>query len=254
MSRVLVLGDGIIDHYQHYTATRLCPEGPVPILVQAQKPYSSTGGAGLVADQLHALMPANSVYFWPGTQSFKTRIFSDDRLMLRIDEDAIRRESKDDYKKEITSLIKVSKPDAIIVSDYDKGSFTYDLGSWLVRHANSHKIKVFVDAKNTWNYYMGAFAMFPNKIEGAQHACTAKHIIQKLGPGGCRVDGIEVPTKTHAVRDVTGAGDVFLAAFVHSWLLSKDLIVAANFANRVAGISVEYVGTHVVTKQEIENG
>lgn len=258
MSRVLVLGDGIIDRYQHYTATRLCPEGPVPVLVKT-KESRSDGGANLVANQLRELMGFNVDSCCP-TTSIKTRIFADDRLMLRIDEDSLEKMSEFDFERYLKET-PLSKYDAIIVSDYDKGAFTRELAAWLIREANHKNIPVFVDAKNTWNYYSGCFAVFPNKAESQDGLnFIAEHVIQKLGADGCRVDGVHFPTKSHAVRDVTGAGDCFLAAFVYQWLeffgaeTPKDrLEAAAEFANIVAGKSVEYVGTHVVTRAELEN-
>lgn len=81
------------------------------------------------------------------------------------------------------------------------------------------------------------------------------YTIQKLGPRGCAINESLVPqTLAHRVVDVTGAGDIFLAAFVAKYLNWKDdgspwhgqLHLAAKFANLVAGHSVEFVGTHVV--------
>lgn len=249
MSRVLVLGDDIADYYKFYTATRLCPEGPVPVLVQSGPDQMSDGGAGLVAQQLRMLNVTTNYLF--GSASHKTRIFADDRLMLRIDKDGFDKTSPEDYRGEITAAL--SNPlDAIIVSDYDKGAFTRELAAWLIRETNHKNIPVFVDAKNTWNYYSGCFAVFPNKSEAGEGLqFIADHVIQKLGADGCAVDGVHFPTKSHAVRDVCGAGDVFLAAFVYKWLETKELESAAQFANKVAGISVEFVGTKVVSKEEI---
>jgi bifunctional ADP-heptose synthase (sugar kinase/adenylyltransferase) len=173
------------------------------------------------------------------------------------------------YQEAIEIQLRESKPDAVIVSDYDKGSFTYELGHWLVKKTDELGIPVFVDAKKNWFFFCGCFAMFPNKTEKeSSYEFVTKHVIQKLGADGCEVDGVHIPTKKHAVRDVTGAGDCFLAAFVYSYLLNDRyfwdgdyrnpfetvtdrLQGAAKVANVAAGISVEYVGTHITTKTEI---
>lgn len=264
--KILVLGDQIEDVYRHFTASRLCPEGPVPVLVKTKEKYSTPGGAGLVANQLRELFADSNkeiVTLIPGTHSIKERIFADDRLMLRIDEDATAVADLDYLKRFDLSIY-----NAIVVSDYGKGSFTHALARWLILTAAECQVPVFVDAKNSWDWYWGCFAMFPNKTEQNYHnfrGTIAKHIINKLGPDGCRVDGTLVPTKNHLVRDVTGAGDVFLAAFVYEYFnnlpcftepIDKSLQEfgfqkCARFANKVAGISVGYVGTHVVTEAEI---
>ena len=52
------------------------------------------------------------------------------------------------------------------------------------------------------------------------------------------------------VSDVTGAGDVFMAALVlgleFQWPVSK----ATRVANRLAGLSVSKSGTYIITKQD----
>jgi D-beta-D-heptose 7-phosphate kinase/D-beta-D-heptose 1-phosphate adenosyltransferase len=47
MSKVLVIGDVIIDKYIYGTSTRISPEAPVPI-VNLENVSTSLGGAGLV--------------------------------------------------------------------------------------------------------------------------------------------------------------------------------------------------------------
>jgi len=258
--KVLVLGDMIHDLYRHFTASRLCPEGPVPVLVDEKK-WNTPGGAGLVAAQLTELIGDNrNVMLLTGSYSQKERIFADDRLMIRMDSDSEKTACTPEiYLDAIEVQFAEFKPDAIIVSDYGKGSFNQQLGEWLIRRTIDLNIPVFVDAKNNFEWYIGAFAAFPNEKETAPFAYF-KNVIYKLGANGCNVEGVHIPTKKHAVRDVTGAGDVFLAAFVYEYLMSNDdpaqekelLRSCARFANKVAGISVEYVGTHVVTKKEID--
>lgn len=255
--KVLVLGDYIDDIYEFYTATRLCPEGPVPVLVHTSPGGRLTaGGAGLVANQLNALFPESAIPLF-GSVSNKTRVFADDRLMLRIDDDSFDVNEPEVYTRKIDKALAESKIDAIIVSDYNKGAFTQPVAWNVMDRAKKKGIPVFVDAKNDPNWYEGCFACFPNKLETP--IFKAQHTIQKLGSDGCEVDGVHIPTNSHPVRDVTGAGDVFLAAFVYKWLSTSIVVgrhrleVAAEFANKVAGISVEYVGTHVVTKEEIDN-
>ena len=266
--KVLVLGDYIDDFYEFYTATRLCPEAPCPVLVRTSPGGRLTaGGAGLVANQLNAL-EKESASCLVGSVSNKTRIFADDRLMLRIDDDSFDVNEPETYIKKIEHTLE-SKYDAIIVSDYGKGAFTHQIAEWLVRRADDFNIPVFVDAKNTFEWYAGAFAAFPNEKETAVFA-DFKHVIQKLGPNGACVDAVHIPTNSHPVRDTTGAGDTFIAAFVYKFLKEKEWAVqsasfnpnvvdeqtmlqrSAAYANMVAGISVEFVGTHVVTKEEID--
>jgi len=248
VSNVLLFGDLIVDEYRHFTATRICPEAPALILKSTKDTYSTSGGAGLVDAQLTAL--GVNVLFIPITISRKERIFSDDRLMLRIDTDANFVPTDLEWPDP-----GVNKFDAMVISDYGKGTAKHSES--LMEYAEKANLPVFVDAKNNWLDYSGAYAAFPNEKEFATF--NFKHVIQKLGAKGCLVDGVPVPQNhPHAVMDVSGAGDIFMAAFVHWWLLTPNvdsntrLIRSAEFANHVAGISVEYVGTKVVSLNELD--
>jgi bifunctional ADP-heptose synthase (sugar kinase/adenylyltransferase) len=261
---ILVLGDYIDDIYEFYTATRLCPEGPVPVLVHTSPGSRLTaGGAGLVVNQLNELEPNSAVALF-GSCSNKTRVFADDRLMLRIDDDSFDVTDPVRYRDKIGRALMEQKFDAIIVSDYGKGAFDSATAYYVSKEGRDQNIPVFVDAKNNPQWYSPCFCVFPNEKEPT---LANAHTIRKLGPNGCEIDGVHIPTNSHPGRDVTGAGDVFIAAFVYDYLRPRywegtiverpfsekiKLERAAEFANKVAGISVEYVGTHVVSLDEIK--
>lgn len=264
MKKVLVLGDLIIDYYRWFEATRLCPEGPVPVLTPFKLPEEREGGAGLVAAQLRELIGKENVLVTYGSVSTKERIFADEHLVVRLDFDSTHVREPFGFESQIQRTIKKHRDElgAIVISDYGKGSFTEPMVERIMKGAKVIKVPVFVDAKHHWNWYEGAFAFFPNEKELKYDPKILKmksHVVRKLGRRGCDVDGILISQNhRHAVRDVTGAGDVFLAAFVHFWLLWKNLSseklaleIAAGFANKVAGKSVEYTGAHVVKKEEL---
>ena len=124
-------------------------------------------------------------------------------------------------------------------------------------------IPVLVDAKHHWSWYKGALAMFPNEKEMMPNANVCTWTVRKLGKRGCEVNGLLVPTNERAVKDTTGAGDVFLAGFAYKLLPRLDVCGAENitisditncaaFGNLIAGKSVESVGTTVVSLYELE--
>lgn len=229
--KILVLGDRIQDFYVFGRVERLCPEAPVPVFITERNEVRE-GGAALVAANLKAL--GADVIESYGSYSEKKRFFAGNHLLLRVDEDAFK-------------TIKASCPlpldgvDAIVVSDYGKGGISHPEARHICLHS---PVPVFVDSKKNMDSYAGCFATFPNKNESTLR--LGQHVIQKLGENGCSVDGTHVPSRPRKVYDVTGAGDVFLAAFVVEYLRSKDLMAAAHFANECAGISVEHLGTYVV--------
>ncbi len=81
--------------------------------------------------------------------------------------------------------------------------------------------------------------------------------ILTLGEKGCEVlsddevsevDGIDVKAE-----DLTGAGDVFGAAFLYKYRISQDSIRSARFANAAAGLKIEYKGpTGFPSEEEVE--
>lgn len=253
-----MVGDRIFDHYQFGKAIRLCPEAPAPVLHISEE-RTCEGGASLVAANLQSLIGVGNVLTAFGSASYKNRVFADRTLICRIDRDRHSVLDAKAYWDQILGL--AASCDVVVVGDYSKGAISPAISSGLL----ALRKPLFVDAKHDANRYTGCFAIFPNEDEHADlKAKDFQHIIRKLGPRGCTVDHYPIPTKPQYVYDVTGAGDVFLAAFVakfttigkqfyreHS-LDVEDLKDCARYANVAAGISVRFLGTHVVTPSEIE--
>lgn len=263
--RVLVLGDRIVDEYMHCRATRLCPEAPAPVLVESERRKACEGGASLVSENLKSLLCPDGcwghiVYETYGSDSHKLRIFADRTLICRVDNDSFLVKQRIDYLSQIRiSLLKGIS--AVVVGDYGKGAMTPELAAILTGDCIGQGIPLFVDAKSDPAPYKGCFAIFPNEHEHQDiNSKEYMHVIRKLGPRGCSVDGILIPTEEQQVYDVTGAGDVFLAAFVAKYLQTSGvemsqayrLEVCAKYANKAAGISVRHLGTYIVKPEELE--
>lgn len=246
---VFVIGDLIIDRYIFGESERICPEAPVPVIIPKTE-RESKGGAGLVRDQLQAL--GISTAFTCGSISTKRRYFVGNHLVCRVDYDNENQPDTLILGRTIVSFLKEVKPKLLIVSDYGKGSFSESSAKRIMQAASILDIPVFVDAKHNWTWWDGAYAKFPNQRE-THNVGTASYIIAKKGSEGCVVcpnkkAKIPVPLdRIHEVKDVTGAGDIFLAAFATYWIgTSKDMVECAKYANSIASVSVEHLGTYVV--------
>ena len=263
MKNIFIIGDYIRDQYVFGAATRLCPEGPVPVIV----PYEfreTDGGAGLVMQQLRALGFANNeAWMWYGSESIKLRVFADDHLMTRLDFDSIKVSNPHQYEKEIVGVLKKTNVGLLIISDYSKGALTQWSAGRIMQAAKILDIPVLVDAKHHWSWYHGALAMFPNEKEMMPNTKVCTWTVRKLGKRGCEVNGLIIPTNERTVRDTTGAGDVFLAGFAYKLLprlqvcgagnlTIDDITECATFGNLIAGKSVESVGTKIVSLHELE--
>ncbi len=249
--KLLCIGDYIEDRYVFGTASRLCPEAPVPVIIP-QTEQTSDGGVGLVFRQLQELGAQLRACY--GSHSKKLRYFAGSHLVCRIDQD-------DSNPTPIeTSGIFLYQFDAFIISDYGKGALTQELARMIVATGKP----IFVDAKPHWHWYAGSnVTIFPNDREAGTaptvidptqvfHSCEYGRIVHKLGKDGCRLQepgrDIRLPATVSEVVDVCGAGDTFMAAFVYAWSLQLPTECCLEFANVLAGEACRHLGTYVVPR------
>ena len=247
----MVLGDYIEDRYVFGTATRLCPEAPVPVIVP-QSEKITAGGMGLVDLQLREF--GADVLFFAGSKSIKKRIFAGNHLICRIDEDSTYITPCAPHEYHLDQV------GAIVVSDYGKGAITQELARKIVETGKP----CFVDAKFHWHWFEGKnVTIFPNNHEatpivelpaGSYKSCEFGRVVSKMGKDGCRLNDAEhkdlvIPATVSEVVDSCGAGDCFLSGFVFAWSKGNDAKYCLRFANAIAGESCKHVGTYVVPKE-----
>jgi len=240
--RILLIGDKCLDIYQYGTIDRLSPEAPVPVFVPTHK-ETRAGMAGNVADNLEAL--GCDVNFLHGNESQKTRLIDSrsKQQIVRIDNDVV--------SQPIEFEIATPKVyDAIVISDYNKGTVSYDL----VEEAIATRIPVFVDTKKTDLERMQGAWVKINSLEYSKIKSECTGLIVTEGEKGARIVHHDVhdPAPKVEVVDVTGAGDTFLAALTYQYLVTKDIAMAVAFANRAASITVQHLGVYAPTLKEIK--
>lgn len=254
MKRILLVGDRIIDDYRFCSATRLCPESPIPVLNQLRR-EERAGGAALVSANLESLgLKVDSIY---GSESTKVRYFVDSHLVCRVDQDSYR--VWPEHETALLAQDALSLVEGVVVSDYCKGTIGFHLARLLVESGKP----CFVDTKNSHiEWFRGEnVILFPNQKEYEQHVRSKEHlfglVVEKRGADGCRLhnaqyEGIHIFAERRNVFDVTGAGDCFLAAFVWAWSRGTDMMYCARIANEAAGCSVEHTGTHIVKPTDLK--
>ena len=77
-------------------------------------------------------------------------------------------------------------------------------------------------------------------------------LIVTLGSRGCRYSGKEFPVKEVPVKDVSGAGDTFLAGLVRGYLDTGSIYEAIEFAQTCTTLVVQKHGVATVTLKELE--
>ena len=238
---ILLIGDNCKDIYQYGTIDRLSPEAPVPVFVPT---YSEErdGMAGNVFNNLEAL--GCHVNYLHGETSVKTRIIDarSKQQIVRID--------KDIQSTPITFETEIPKVyDAIVVSDYNKGTVSYEVIVELIATG----IPIFVDTKKTdLERLQGAWVKI-NDLEYSKITSECSGLIVTHGAHGASVihHDITCPAPNVEVSDVTGAGDTFLAALTVEYLKTTDIAKAVQFAVQASAVTVQHSGVYAPSLQEI---
>lgn len=301
--RLLVVGDVMLDKYIWGEVGRISPEAPVPVvrgLHQNDKPGGAANvamnlarlgaqtavvgftGSDENARQLTACLQANGIEpHFIATAGFptitKTRILGGQQQMLRLDFERPGEREPAAYEPLVEKAWDLlSGCDALVLSDYAKGTLTADVCQQLISAARELDIPVLVDPKNAdFSRYRGATTLCPNlselaralrlesndldgllaAAEGLVTALDLEFLTATLSEKGIALvrpgNRYIAPAQARQVFDVSGAGDTVMA--VLALCLSSDLLpeTAVQLANVAAGIVVGKVGTVPVEKHEL---
>ena len=297
-SRVLVAGDVMLDRYWFGDVERISPEAPVPI-VHVSRSEERPGGAANVARNaaslgahvtllsvvgddepgrsLAKLLAATGVRPVFQTDAafptiVKLRVISRQQQLLRCDFEMPPADALLEAKMaEYASL--VSGVDAVILSDYGKGSLAKV--ARMVELAKTAGKPVLVDPKGEdFTPYRGATLLTPNRAEfrqvvgrwrdEAEFREKAQRLRETLDLEALLVTRSEegmtlfmrdathhIPTVAKEVFDVSGAGDTVIATLGAMVAAGADLPTATRVANQAAGIVVGKLGTAVVLPEEL---
>ncbi len=216
-TRVLVVGDVMLDRYWFGDAERISPEAPVPV-VRIVRSEERPGGAANVARNVAALGAQSTLLSVTGADepgavlerllavdcvrtlfhrdaalptTVKLRVIGRQQQLLRIDfETAPSRELLAEKLADFDRLL----PDAdiVLLSDYGKGGLAHI--ATMIERARAAGRPVLVDPKGEdWAKYRDATIVTPNRAEFRQVV------------GRWRDDG-ELAAKAQALRDELGLG------------------------------------------------
>lgn len=252
MKKVLVIGDSCSDIFRYGRCERLSPEAPVPIFL----PTTMTGNGGMainVYENLRALgiecdLVTNDI------RPIKTRYVDEvsNQLLLRVDEKEV---IEPIYAEELHK-INFGAYEAIIVSDYNKGYLSEEDIKYICRNHS----RVFIDTKKKLDSWcMGAFMFKLNEKESNENLDFLManddliSVIITKGSKGAELNmfgqvklfPIEL-AQEHAIRDLSGAGDTFIAGLVAVYVNSNDICTAIRYANKCAAWVVTQKGVAIV--------
>jgi D-beta-D-heptose 7-phosphate kinase/D-beta-D-heptose 1-phosphate adenosyltransferase len=193
-TRVLCVGDVMLDHYISGRVERISPEAPVPVL-RIEGEESRLGGAGNVVHNLRALGAETCFISVTGhdpagreiarmmsklgnaeshllaerdrVTSVKTRYVADTQQLLRADQERVaplQAETRADLLAQLKAAL--GHYQIVILSDYAKGVLGDGLAAEIIAAANKAGRKVIVDPKGgDYSIYRGAFLLKPNRRE-----------------------------------------------------------------------------------------
>jgi rfaE bifunctional protein kinase chain/domain len=303
-----VYGDFMLDEVLRGQATRISPEAPVPVVLidspDAVEGYP--GGAGNVATNIAALggrpipwgvigndlngkrllklleergIPCDTlVQETHRLTPRKLRIAAHQHQLLRLDFERTTPISSHSAGRLIRSYKKwAGRLDALIVSDYQKGSVRQDLCLSVFRKARRGRVPIFVDPKpGRVEFCRNVTVATPNLREAEAMAGLPMRSEAEIARGGRRLieqfgcdyllitrssegmtlfsaDGAmhSIASVPRPVYDVTGAGDTVIAVLALAYCSGATMIEAARLANLAAGRVVLKFGTSPISREEL---
>ena len=240
--KILLLGDDCTDIYKYGSVDRISPEAPVPVFIPKYD-IVKDGMAGNVRKNLEAL--GCQVNYLFGKTSTKTRLIDtrSKQQIVRIDNDIISDPITID--SELPTVY-----DAIVISDYNKGTVSYELIEELRKEFSG---PIFVDTKKSDLARLEGCFIKINELENSRATSfPTAGLIVTYGERGVVYDEFAFGARTVEVADVCGAGDTFLAAVCYQYLNTVNMHLAISFAINASAVTVQHLGNYAPTLEEIK--
>jgi bifunctional ADP-heptose synthase (sugar kinase/adenylyltransferase) len=147
------------------------------------------------------------------------------------------------------------KYEAIVISDYCKGFLEEED----IQYICENNKNVFIDTKKKLGQWVkDADFIKINELEYKRnHELLSdkgfeEKLIVTLGSKGCRWNGKEFTVEEVPVKDVSGAGDTFMAGLVYEYIRSNNITSAIEVAQKCTTLVVQKHGVSTVKLKEIK--
>jgi rfaE bifunctional protein kinase chain/domain len=276
-SRVMVLGDLMLDHFLWGTVTRISPEAPVPV-VQVGDETIRLGGAANVARNIHTLGATPVLIGLVGGDqhgqtlvgaighegidtggvvvdqergtTVKTRVVAHSQQVVRADREDTRDVSGKVFQQILEKVAKeMDDIQAMIISDYGKGVITAEVLRQVLELAKKRGRFVAVDPKEShFDLYQGVSLITPNQQEAGQaygKPIVDAAILEEVGRGMLEKLRLEALLITRgeegmALFEADGSMTHFptMARQVYDVTGAGDTVVGSFAVARTAGASL----------------
>lgn len=194
-SKILCIGDVILDHYIFGKVERVSPEAPIPILINEREDFK-IGGAGNVAINIDSLGAKVTLLTLSGKDSaskkiqelikkrknithikyfldkfetpIKTRYINKTTPMIRVDKENLNFSLNKNTENDLINIIakKIKSHNLVILSDYNKGLMSKSFIQKIVNIASKQNILIIIDPKKSdFSSYKGTDMITPNQKE-----------------------------------------------------------------------------------------
>lgn len=250
---ILLLGDSCHDYYHYGEIKRISPEAPIPIfdLKYSEKKY---GMASNVYGNLKKFDLTVHLH-----TNFRENIHR--YIDCKSNQQVIRIDEKNDpmgFVDIMEDFVDYDSYDIILISDYDKGTLSYENIETIINIAKSKNIDIFINTKkNDLARFEGAFVII-NQIEYDSLISKCSNIIE-MSPEIGIIYHPKLPdasywfpaTDSIKFKSITGINDAFLAALSMTYNLTKDIIKSIRFANKAIQVSIQHHGCIAPTLEVI---
>ncbi len=293
--KVAVIGDVMLDEYAFGRVERISPEAPVPVFNYVSSKFLPGGAANVALNlarlgvQVHLYgivgddpdgeeveLLCESVSIVPRFVRSKLRTLKKTRLLSKYHH-VLRIDYEERFLKEdalsLLDLIRRDDYDAVVVSNYDKGTVVEETLSF-VKEAFPSTFKA-IDPKSLFWKSVGFDLVKPNlselrramgmaledidevreASEIAYEKLGVRAVVSTMGDRGMWVVSEEgefyVPALKREVIDITGAGDTVLAWVVWARLQGYSWKEAGEIASKAAALTVSHLGAYAPTYDEV---
>lgn len=268
-TRLVCVGDVMLDRFISGDVDRISPEAPVPVLRIAAE-ETVLGGAGNVARNLAAIgarvdlvaligddaagaeirrlldaagIGTGLVVVPQWTTTEKVRFVAGSQQLMRADrERAVAPGAADRGALVAAALSRLPGASAVLLSDYAKGALASDVAAAVIERAARHGIPVVVDPKGrSYDRYRGATVVTPNRrelgdavgrpIARGEEAAAAQELID-----GCGIGAVLVTLGRDGMLLVSATGQERLAAD------ARDVFDVVGAGDTVAAVLAAALG------------
>ena len=241
-NKILVIGEACKDIFCYGDSDRLCPEAPAPVF----NPIETINGHGMAMNVQKNILSLGvdcdliTNQNWEKVVKIRYIHKNTNQMFIRID---YNNDKIEKFKE--TDDLKIDNYDAVVISDYNKGFLSEDD----IRKISLMHNCVFLDTKRKLGPWCNDIDFI--KINHYEYKKTKEHItrnienklIVTLGSKGSRYKGKTFPVDKVEIKDVTGAGDTFLAGLAVKYIKTEDVEEAIIFANECSSKVVQKRGT-----------